>query len=173
MPTSPEVTSPKLRNAIARRRERLRVIYSRFLSGCDAHGGKCRRQRAPCVWRATEEPDGWRNRSSGPAVPLSRIQTEILRLLAAYRDPESYVAEAAPLNRDAPCVSGDVDRVSRSRGEGCGGGIRVDLDQIGPSHCEEPEATKQSCAEEPRWARDCFAALAMTISARRARAPSA
>src|SRR5271169_4839638 len=35
---------------------------------------------------------GWRNRSSGPAVPLSRIQTDILRLLAVHRDPESYVA---------------------------------------------------------------------------------
>jgi len=52
---------------------------------------------------------GWRNRSSGPAVPLSRVQTEILRLLAAHRDPESYVAGAAPLNRDAPRISGDID----------------------------------------------------------------
>ena len=52
---------------------------------------------------------GWRNRSSGPAVPLSKIQTDILRLLAAHRDPESYVAGAAPLNRDAPRVFGDID----------------------------------------------------------------
>jgi hypothetical protein len=42
-------------------------------------------------------------------VPLSRIQTEILRLLAAQRDPDSYLAEASPLNRDAPRVSGDID----------------------------------------------------------------
>jgi hypothetical protein len=42
-------------------------------------------------------------------VPLSRIQIEILRLLAAHRDPESYVAGAAPLNRDAPRISGDID----------------------------------------------------------------
>jgi hypothetical protein len=42
-------------------------------------------------------------------VPLSRIQTDILRLLAAYRDPESYVAGASPLNRDAPRISGDID----------------------------------------------------------------
>jgi hypothetical protein len=27
-------------------------------------------------------------------VPLSRIQTDILRLLAAHRDPEAYVAVA-------------------------------------------------------------------------------
>lgn len=54
-------------------------------------------------------PGGWRNRLSRPAVPLSRIQTDILRLLAAHRDPESYVAGASPLNRDAPRISGDID----------------------------------------------------------------
>src|ERR1700730_12704557 len=64
---------------------------------------------APCAWRATANPGGWRNRSSGPAVPLSKIQTEILRLLAAHRDPESYVAGASPLNRDAPRISDDID----------------------------------------------------------------
>ena len=42
-------------------------------------------------------------------MPLSKIQTDILRLLAAHRDPESYVAGAAPLNRDAPRVFGDID----------------------------------------------------------------
>jgi hypothetical protein len=36
---------------------------------------------------------------------LSKIQTDILRLLAAHRDPESYVAGASPLNRDAPRYS--------------------------------------------------------------------
>jgi hypothetical protein len=41
---------------------------------------------------------------------------------------------------------------------------RADFAHIGPGHCEEPEATEQSRAEEPRWARDCFAALAMTSS---------
>ena len=43
------------------------------------------------------------------AVPLSKIQTGILRLLAAHRDPESYVAGSTPLNRDAPRFSGDID----------------------------------------------------------------
>src|ERR1700731_3589999 len=43
---------------------------------------------------------------------------------------------------------------------------RADLDQIGPGHCEEPQATKQSRAEEARWARDCFAVLAMTVGVR-------
>jgi hypothetical protein len=42
-------------------------------------------------------------------VPLSRIQTDILRLLAANRDPESYVAGASALNRDAPRYSRDID----------------------------------------------------------------
>ena len=42
-------------------------------------------------------------------MPLSKIQTGILRLLAAHRDPESYVAGASPLNRDAPRISDDID----------------------------------------------------------------
>src|SRR5271155_657006 len=42
-------------------------------------------------------------------MPLSSIQSEILRLLASHRDPESYVAGSTPLNRDAPRYSGDID----------------------------------------------------------------
>ena len=42
-------------------------------------------------------------------MPLSKIQTDILRLLASHRNPESYVARASPLNRDAPRYSGDID----------------------------------------------------------------
>lgn len=42
-------------------------------------------------------------------MPLSKIQTDILRLLAANRDPESYVGGSTPLNRDAPRYSGDID----------------------------------------------------------------
>ena len=42
-------------------------------------------------------------------MPLSKIQTELLRLLASQRDPESYVAGATPLNLDAPRYSGDID----------------------------------------------------------------
>jgi len=42
-------------------------------------------------------------------VPLANIQRDILRLLAAHRDPESYVAGSTPLNRDAPRYSGDID----------------------------------------------------------------
>lgn len=42
-------------------------------------------------------------------MPLSRLQSEILRLLAAHRDPESYVAGSTPLNWNAPRFSGDID----------------------------------------------------------------
>lgn len=42
-------------------------------------------------------------------MPLSSIQTEILLLLAAQRNPESYVAGAVPLNRDGPRFSDDID----------------------------------------------------------------
>jgi hypothetical protein len=50
-----------------------------------------------------------RPRSSGPVVPLSSIQSELLRLLASHRSPESYVAGAVPLNRDGPRFSDDID----------------------------------------------------------------
>jgi len=42
-------------------------------------------------------------------VPLTKIQTEVLRLLAGQRDPESYVAGATPLNRGAARFSHDID----------------------------------------------------------------
>lgn len=42
-------------------------------------------------------------------MPLTKVQSEILRLLAAHRDPESYVAGSTPLNVDAPRYSGDID----------------------------------------------------------------
>ncbi len=42
-------------------------------------------------------------------MPLLRIQSAILRLLAAHRDPESYVAGSTPLNASAPRYSGDID----------------------------------------------------------------
>ena len=42
-------------------------------------------------------------------MPLSKIQSDVLRLLAAHRDPESYVAGSTPLNRDNPRFSADID----------------------------------------------------------------
>src|SRR5262245_36342587 len=37
------------------------------------------------------------------------MQIDILRLLAAHRDPESYVARATPLNRNTARYSDDID----------------------------------------------------------------
>ena len=42
-------------------------------------------------------------------MPLSKIQTDVLGLLAAHRDPESYVGGATPLNRAAQRFSADID----------------------------------------------------------------
>lgn len=42
-------------------------------------------------------------------MPLSSVQSRILRLLAAHRNPESYVAGASPLTRDGPRLSHDID----------------------------------------------------------------
>jgi hypothetical protein len=42
-------------------------------------------------------------------VPLSKIQTEVLRVIAQHRDPQSYVAGATPLNREMPRFSQDID----------------------------------------------------------------
>ena len=42
-------------------------------------------------------------------MPLTNLQTAILRLLASSRTPESYVAGATPLNRIASRFSGGTD----------------------------------------------------------------
>ena len=42
-------------------------------------------------------------------MPLSDVQSAILQLLAAHRNPESYVAGATALNRDGPRFSNDID----------------------------------------------------------------
>jgi hypothetical protein len=42
-------------------------------------------------------------------VPLSKLQSEILLLLAAQRDPESYIAGSTYLARSGPRISADID----------------------------------------------------------------
>jgi hypothetical protein len=42
-------------------------------------------------------------------VPLSNFQSRVLRLLAAHRNPESFVAGAAPLAREGSRFSKDID----------------------------------------------------------------
>ena len=57
-------------------------------------------------------------------MPLTKIQIDILRLLASQRDPESYIAGSTPLNRYASRYSSDIDvfhdreeRVARAAAE--------------------------------------------------------
>ena len=54
-------------------------------------------------------------------MPLSKLQSDILHLLAAHRDPESYVAGSTPFTANTPRFSADIDifhdreeRVARS-----------------------------------------------------------
>jgi len=42
-------------------------------------------------------------------VPISKLQSDILRLTAAQRDPESFVAGGVPINRTGPRYSADLD----------------------------------------------------------------
>jgi hypothetical protein len=62
-------------------------------------------------------------------VPLSKIQSEILLLLAAHRNPESYVAGAVPLNRDGPRYSDDID-VFHDREESVAAAAIADADSL-------------------------------------------
>ncbi len=84
-------------------------------------------------------------------MPLSKIQTDILLLIAARRDPESDVAGAAALNRDAPRYSGDID-VFHSRKE------RV------ASAGESDAETLQTAGYNVRWTRRLPAIYTAEIS---------
>ena len=42
-------------------------------------------------------------------MPLTRLQSQLLRMLADQRSPDSYVAGAIALNRDGPRFSADID----------------------------------------------------------------
>ncbi len=52
---------------------------------------------------------GWRNRLNGCAVPLTKLQSHVLRVLAAERSPDSYIAGGVAINREGPRFSGDID----------------------------------------------------------------
>jgi hypothetical protein len=43
------------------------------------------------------------------AVPISKFQSDVLRLLAAQRSPDSYIAGGVAINRDGPRFSSDID----------------------------------------------------------------
>ena len=51
----------------------------------------------------------WLSRSRRPPVPISELQSSILRLIAVKRDPESFVAGRVPINRTGPRYSADID----------------------------------------------------------------
>ena len=42
-------------------------------------------------------------------MPVSKLQSELLRLLASRRDPESFVAGGVAINRTGPRISRDID----------------------------------------------------------------
>jgi hypothetical protein len=62
-------------------------------------------------------------------VPLSRLQTDVLRLLAANRNPESYVAGSSPLNRHAARFSADID-IFHDREESLEGSVAQDVQAL-------------------------------------------
>jgi hypothetical protein len=43
------------------------------------------------------------------AVPITKFQSSVLRLLAAHRSPDSYVAGGVAINRDGPRISANID----------------------------------------------------------------
>lgn len=51
----------------------------------------------------------WRSGSKPFAVPISKFQSDVLRLLAAQRTPDSYIAGGIAINRDGPRFSRDID----------------------------------------------------------------
>lgn len=42
-------------------------------------------------------------------MPLSKIHSDVLKVIASRRDPESYIADGTPLNQDGPRFSEDID----------------------------------------------------------------
>jgi len=42
-------------------------------------------------------------------VPITKLQSDILRLIASKRDPESFIAGGVPINRSGPRYSADID----------------------------------------------------------------
>lgn len=53
--------------------------------------------------------DASRNESKASSVPLTKLQSHVLRVLAAERSPDSYRAGGVAINRQGPRFSGDID----------------------------------------------------------------
>lgn len=58
-------------------------------------------------------------------MPISKLQSEILLVIAGQRDPESFVAGGVPINRDGPRYSADID-VFHDRMERVGAAAQAD-----------------------------------------------
>jgi hypothetical protein len=52
---------------------------------------------------------GSRSVSKRFAVPISKFQSDVLRILAAQRSPDSYIAGGIAINRQGPRFSADID----------------------------------------------------------------
>ena len=57
------------------------------------------------VWMDAGSPSG----SKSFAVPISKFQSDVLRLLATQRSPDSYIAGGIAINRQGPRFSDDID----------------------------------------------------------------
>ena len=57
------------------------------------------------AWMGGGSPSGSRRF----AVPISKFQSDVLRLLAAQRSPDSYIAGGVAINREGPRFSRDID----------------------------------------------------------------
>lgn len=64
---------------------------------------------AACVWLETWTPAVWRNASKPPAVPLTSLQRDVMKLLASRRAGGSFVGGGVPLNLEGPRRSRDID----------------------------------------------------------------
>ena len=42
-------------------------------------------------------------------MPITKFQSDVLRLLAAQRSPDSYIAGGVAINREGPRISADID----------------------------------------------------------------
>jgi hypothetical protein len=97
-------------------------------------GRRACRCPAPCASKATAKPGSWRNRSRERAVPLYKIQTDILRILASQPRPGKLRRRCQRVEPDASRYSGDIDVFhGREERAATGAGDAETLEQAGYS----------------------------------------
>ena len=62
-------------------------------------------------------------------MPTTRLQSDILAVIARHRDPESFVAGGVPINRNGPRYSSDID-IFNDRIERVSAAAEVDADAL-------------------------------------------